>query len=446
MSSRTAAAKRLAHTANHITKPLITPVNKQQLYNHYQRPIPNELKYLNSLPAKTLFSYFAIGCCTINKPVLNTVIKLFPYIPFSILNFFIGDIYIGGSTPDQVIKKTEQLNNRGINNVLLSLTIENSEGSNQNIDINYIVDETVQSLHSILKPQILTKLQNAQDVNEIAPSYIVLKPSALVDSPVSVLSYPDAKENKSNWEFLVNNCNKVTEHVERLNKEFKELFPERKASFFITCVDAENFAMQQGVYKLQRELFQKFNKINKPVQVVGTVQMYLRSSIPQIELEDKIAKQQGYKVGLKLVRGAYIHSEPDRDVIFATKEETDANYDTGVNQIVSQLDTKQTNIDHLVIATHNKKSSLSLLNQITPQNESKLIVGQLLGMADELSYELINDLKFKKLIKYVPWGPPLETKDYLLRRLQENGDAVRNDNGWKLIFNIFRVLKLKVFG
>ncbi|KAH3686171.1 hypothetical protein WICPIJ_002852, partial [Wickerhamomyces pijperi] len=51
-----------------------------------------------------------------------------------------------------------------------------------------------------------------------------------------------------------------------------------------------------------------------------------------------------------------------------------------------------------------------------------------------------------KLVKYVPWGPPLETKDYLLRRLQENGDAVRGDNGLRLVGDVLKVCWGKITG
>lgn len=73
-------------------------------------------------------------------------------------------------------------------------------------------------------------------------------------------------------------------------------------------------------------------------------------------------------------------------------------------------------------------------------------MGQLLGMADNVTYELVEKYKVKNIIKYVPWGPPLETKDYLLRRLEENGDAVRADSGWPLLKGIINTTIKKVMG
>lgn len=360
------------------------------------------------------------------------------------MNFFIGDIYIGGSKPSEVIQKTEQLLERGISNVLLSLTIENSEGTKVGIDSQYIIRETVASLHSILKPQMLAKLQKTADVNDIAPSYIVLKPSALIEDPANVLTYYNDPEYATAFKKLYDNCAEVSQEVVKLNDEFKQLFPERKEAAFVTCIDAENYLMQQGVYELQLSLSKQFNPLNRPVEVMGTVQMYLCDSIAQIEKDDVVAQKEGFRLGYKLVRGAYIHSEPVRSVIFDTKEQTDVNYDTGVNQILQKMSTSTTNIDHLLIASHNKNSTLNLLSQVTPENKNKLIVGQLLGMADTLAYEITQEKGFGKLVKYVPWGPPLETKDYLLRRLQENGDAVRGDNGFSLVKDVAKVAWLKL--
>ncbi|KAH3676517.1 hypothetical protein OGATHE_001496, partial [Ogataea polymorpha] len=71
---------------------------------------------------------------------------------------------------------------------------------------------------------------------------------------------------------------------------------------------------------------------------------------------------------------------------------------------------------------------------------SNVVLGQLLGMADNVTFELMNNYQAKNVIKYVPWGPPKETKEYLLRRLEENGDAVRSDNGWPFFKQVLAAL------
>lgn len=409
--------------------------------------------YLDSLSNKMLFSYASIGLCTLNKPILNLVIKLFPFIPMKILDFFIGKIYCGGSTPAEVIKTGEALSSRGINNMMLSLTIEDSEGV-KNIDINYIVKETIASIENILKPQILRVIAQEPKINEVPPGYIVIKPSALISNPAQVLL--NYQNNDPKWvkqfDQLVTNCEKVTEEVVRLNKELSNQFPERKSPFFVTVIDAEKYDLQHGVYELQRRLFQKFNKSTSFVNVVGTIQMYLKHSFPQIKLEQELAKKGDYRVGLKLVRGAYIHSEPDRSVIHDTKKDTDNAYDLGMQYVLQDLEQNRESatLGHLVVASHNAASSKMACDILAGSSsdvvKSNVVLGQLLGMCDDVTFDLIQNHKVKNIIKYVPWGPPVETKDYLLRRLQENGDAVRSDNGWPLVKNVLKIYKKRIFG
>jgi proline dehydrogenase len=241
----------------------------------------------------------------------------------------------------------------------------------------------------------------------------------------------------------------ITEEIVKLNKELKAIYPTRKSPFLLTCIDAEKYSLQKdGVYELQRNLFQKFNKINEPVQVVGTIQMYLKDSLEQIKYEHSLAKALNYRLGFKLVRGAYIHSEKDRGVIHDTKENTDADYNEGVAFVLKDISENKENstAGHLIVASHNANSSNMVVDELARNNEnsylkSNVVLAQLLGMCDDLTYNLIEKRGVKNIIKYVPWGPPVETKDYLLRRLQENGDAVRSDNGWPLVKNVLNIYK-----
>jgi len=453
-------SKRYINTSN-ANKNSSTPASISSMSNNSQTEntiLPNkqtltpQKTYLDSLSNKMLFSYASIGLCTLNKPILNLVIKLFPFIPMKILDFFIGKIYCGGANPKEVIKTGEALSQRGINNMMLSLTIEDAEGT-KNIDIDYIVKETKSSIENILKPQILRVIDQESNINEIPPGYIALKPSALVSNPAQVLLNFNSKDPKwiSKFNTLVNNCAEITKEVERLNDELSKQFPDRKSPFFVTIIDAEKFDLQHAVYELQRRLFQQFNKPNKFINVVGTIQMYLKHGFQQIKLEEELAKKNNYRVGLKLVRGAYIHSEPDRSVIHDTKKDTDNAYDLGIKYVMQDIEKNNSNatLGHLVVASHNANSSKLACDIISASGnqivKSNVVLGQLLGMCDDVTFDLIQNHKVKNIIKYVPWGPPLETKDYLLRRLQENGDAVRSDNGWPLVKNVLKIYKKRLF-
>ncbi|CAI7409640.1 BAD_collapsed_G0037070.mRNA.1.CDS.1 [Saccharomyces cerevisiae] len=431
-----------------------TPASANANGNSVMAP-PNSINFLQTLPKKELFQLGFIGIATLNSFFLNTIIKLFPYIPIPVIKFFVSSLYCGGENFKEVIECGKRLQKRGISNMMLSLTIENSEGTKSlsSTPVDQIVKETISSVHNILLPNIIGQLES-KPINDIAPGYIALKPSALVDNPHEVLYNFSNPAYKAQRDQLIENCSKITKEISELNQSLLKKYPERKAPFLVSTIDAEKYDLQEnGVYELQRILFQKFNPTSsKLISCVGTWQLYLRDSGDHILHELKLAQENGYKLGLKLVRGAYIHSEKNRNqIIFGDKTGTDENYDRIITQVVNDLiiNGEDSYFGHLVVASHNYQSQMLVTNLLksTQDNsyaKSNIVLGQLLGMADNVTYDLITNHGAKNIIKYVPWGPPLETKDYLLRRLQENGDAVRSDNGWPLIKAIAKSIPKRV--
>ncbi|SCV04597.1 LAMI_0H17414g1_1 [Lachancea mirantina] len=407
---------------------------------------PSSDSHLKSLSSHELFSLGVIGFATLNKSMLDLVIKVFPFVPIWLMKLTVSSLYCGGDNFEQVRETGRRLQERGINNMMLSLTIEDAEGV-KNIDIDHIVHETKRSLKEILKPNLEELLAKTTDVNSIPPGYIALKPSALVSNPHEVLlNFNDPAWNEQRSK-LIENCAAITEEAFNLNQELAKKYPARKTPFFVATIDAEKYELQKaGVYELQRLLFERFNPKSAPfVSCIGTWQLYLTDSAADLAKDLKLAEAGGYKLGLKLVRGAYIHSEPKRDIIiFPDQKGTDDNYNTVMKQVIEDLLEKGENstYGHLVVASHNYASQMMATKLLEGQDnkigKSNIILGQLLGMSDNVTYDLINNHGAKNIIKYVPWGPPKETKDYLLRRLQENGDAVRADNGWPLVKAVAR--------
>lgn len=410
---------------------------------------PTYEDYFKTLPKQTLFSLFLIGVCSLNKLTLSTATYIFPFIPLSLVHTLVSKLYCGGENMQEVLQCGQELQKRGISNMMLSLTIENSEGVKQieNIDQS-IMDPTIESIYKVLKPNLLSQLDSLtdeQNINTIAPGYIALKPSALIENPNDVLmnygTHPDSK-------VLFDRCARITQVIHDLNQQLFKIYPSRKSPFFVSTIDAEKFDWQtKGVYNLQRQLMQKFNR-DPLISVAGTWQLYLSDSIKHLTNDALLAKQNGYRLALKIVRGAYIHSEPNRNsIIFRTKEDTDNNYDNIMTMVLNDMKNngKDSVYGHLVVASHNAESQIKaavLLDQLSEDTyvRANVSFGQLLGMSDNLAYDLINNYHMHNLIKYVPWGPTKETRDYLLRRLQENGDAVRSDNGWGLVKKVAKAL------
>ncbi|OBA20280.1 FAD-linked oxidoreductase [Metschnikowia bicuspidata var. bicuspidata NRRL YB-4993] len=400
--------------------------------------------FLKDFSTGELFLFMVIGMATLNKPILNICIKAFPYVPLPIIKALVYKIYCGGETIEDVKQTGQRLATRGINNMMISLTIEACEG-NDNIDPQFIVDETKRSVSEILVPHTVSIIENSgKDINSIPAGYVALKPTGFTKNAAAVLRNHDSPENKAAFEEIVAGASAVCKTIYEANQKLAQKYPARTAPFVVGVIDAEKYDLQPGVYELQRRLYQLYNKLDAPVSVVGTLQMYLSGSSDLLAEEEKLARENKYRLGLKLVRGAYIHSEQQRaSVIHKTKEDTDINYNRGISYCIESILGSQGNsstVGHLVVASHNA-DSLKLATEKTYRgensfqntNKANICLGQLLGMADSITHDLIKTHKVDNVIKYVAWGPPLETREYLLRRLEENGDAVKNDTGLPLI-------------
>lgn len=403
--------------------------------------------YLSTLSKTELINYGMIGVATLNKTILDLVIKVFPYVPMFMVRLFIYRLYCGGTTIPEVMETGSRLSERGINNMMLSLTIEGCDQST-GYDTQYIVDQTNESITQIMVPHTV-KMIKEHGVNNVPSGYVALKPTGFSPEAASVLRNYKDPEWAGKFDDLVNSCSKVCQVVKDKNHELSLQFPERVAPFVVAVIDAERYELQHGVYELQRILSSRFNSLQEKVSVVGTFQLYLKDSLTLLEKEREVAEKEGYRLGVKLVRGAYIHSEPDRSVIHDTKEATDICYNTGIAQCVQEIISSKGNsstMGHLVVASHNAQSQYAVTEQLkecqNPQR-ANVVLGQLLGMADDVTYDLISNRHVNNVIKYVPWGPAKETKEYLQRRLEENGDAVRADNGWPLLKAIFSLMTRK---
>lgn len=193
-------------------------------------------------------------------------------------------------------------------------------------------------------------------------------------------------------------------------------------------VDAEHSYFQPAIDNLANTLMRKYNR--ERTIIFSTYQMYLHDS--QQRLHDDIARARkgGYRFACKLVRGAYMELERARaeekgyeSPIHATKADSDANYNRGVGYMMERIGAGEPL--SLMIATHNQHSIEAALEEasrhgLTPQ--ARIYFGQLLGMADHLTYSLGN--AGYRAYKYVPFGKVHEVMPYLIRRAQENSDML----------------------
>lgn len=232
--------------------------------------------------------------------------------------------------------------------------------------------------------------------------------------------------------------------VEGALTEICELAKAREVSLLI---DAEQNFLQDGIFRWTLQYQKKFNSIaGCKSTVYGTYQAYLRSTPSILAQHLEFAQREGIMLGVKLVRGAYMGSDP-RPLFWDTKRETDEVYD-GIaraliqrqyNDVLKSIDScgsKQLPEVNMLLATHNHTSvqkAMKLRKEQTDQGnqQTEFGYGQLMGMADEVSGELIqarklekgSDTPVTKAYKYVPWGTVSECIQYFVRRAEENRDA-----------------------
>jgi proline dehydrogenase len=187
-------------------------------------------------------------------------------------------------------------------------------------------------------------------------------------------------------------------------------------------IDAEESWMQDAADDLVTEMMRKYNK--EKAIVFNTLQMYRWDRLDYLKKLHEKAKVEGFYIGMKLVRGAYMEKENERALekgypspICVSKEATDENYDASVHYMVEHLDTMS-----VFAGTHNELSSYHLMELMQQKgiakNDTRIWFGQLYGMSDNISYNLA--AHGFNVAKYLPFGPVRDVMPYLIRRAEEN--------------------------
>ncbi len=187
-------------------------------------------------------------------------------------------------------------------------------------------------------------------------------------------------------------------------------------------IDGEESWMQDAADELCEAMMQKYNT-ETPI-VFNTLQCYRWDRLDYLKNAHKRAKEGGYKLGFKVVRGAYMEKENDRaeekgypTPICASKLATDDHFNAVMQYILDNLQDIS-----LFLGTHNENSNYLAMEIIDAKglmkNDSRIWFGQLYGMSDHISYNLA-EAGFN-VAKYIPFGPVKDVMPYLIRRAEEN--------------------------
>lgn len=205
-------------------------------------------------------------------------------------------------------------------------------------------------------------------------------------------------------------------------------------------VDAESQHYQKGIHRVTLELMRRFNRDGVAV-IYNTYQAYLKSTPAVLAEHLAAAEKDGFTLGLKLVRGAYIYSD-DRRLIHDTKQDTDDAYNGiargALHQRIGVFGgegpyARPFPSVNLFLASHNRDSVITARRLHQDRVKAGLptvpvAFGQLHGMSDEVSFSLLQekgeDQAGPEVFKCSTWGTMGECVGYLVRRAVENRDAV----------------------
>jgi len=187
-------------------------------------------------------------------------------------------------------------------------------------------------------------------------------------------------------------------------------------------IDGEESWMQDAADDLCEEMMLKYNK-EKPI-VFNTLQCYRWDRLDYLKEQHNKARVKGYRLGFKVVRGAYMEKENDRaeeqnypSPICESKSVTDDNFNKVMQYILDNLDDIS-----LFLGTHNEESSILAMELLElkgiSKNDPRVWFGQLYGMSDHISFNLATE--GYNVAKYIPFGPVKDVMPYLIRRAEEN--------------------------
>uniref|UniRef100_A0A3B4VQW5 Proline dehydrogenase n=1 Tax=Seriola dumerili TaxID=41447 RepID=A0A3B4VQW5_SERDU len=209
--------------------------------------------------------------------------------------------------------------------------------------------------------------------------------------------------------------------LQRLNK-----IAEASVNKVRVLVDAEYTYMNPALSLVTMAMMKKFNKDGS--WIWNTYQCYLKESRSLLLDALCLSKDEGFCLGVKLVRGAYMDKERKLaekegclDPIHQCWEDTNDSYNGSLDVMLEVISQKPERY-RIIVATHNEESVRRAAKRMEELGIDKdggaVCFGQLLGMCDHVSLTLAKE--GYAVYKSVPYGSVEDTLPYLVRRAQEN--------------------------
>ena len=204
-------------------------------------------------------------------------------------------------------------------------------------------------------------------------------------------------------------------------------------------LDAEESWIQKAIDDLAYAAMAKYNR--EKVIVFNTIQCYRTGRLDHLKGALAKAEADGYGVGIKFVRGAYMEKERERakamgypSPIQPDKASTDAEFDACVSHMILALGRPENAANFaLMIGSHNEQSAEKAAHLLTASgwkpSEAPVWFAQLYGMSDHISFVMAHH--GFRVAKYLPFGPIDKVMPYLFRRAEEN-TSVKGQTGREL--------------
>ncbi len=311
----------------------------------------------------------------------------------SVVKYTIFNHFCGGVTIDDCMKLVEKLDAKGIRSIL-DYSVEGL-GRVEDFEDSFL--------------EMLRVIKYASEQKAIP--FIVFKVTGL--GPFALL------EKISQGEPLSSKEEKV---AKELRRRIFEICASAAKSNVRVLIDAEESWIQGAIDDIAFEMMMTFNK-DQPI-IYNTVQMYRHDRLANLQKTHHDLKQKQCVAAFKVVRGAYMEKERQRalqlgyqDPIQPDKASTDRDFNAALSYCLEHIDSMA-----LFAGSHNEESTHYLIDLISkfklPHNHPRIEFSQLLGMSDNLSFNLA-DAGFN-VSKYIPYGPVKSVMPYLIRRAEEN--------------------------
>ncbi|MFD0862158.1 proline dehydrogenase family protein [Sungkyunkwania multivorans] len=303
------------------------------------------------------------------------------------------DHFCGGTTEDDCLQLVDRMYDYGVS-AILDYSVEGKEEESQ-------FDAAMQKKISLIE---FAK-------NKDAISFAVLKPTALGRFALwqKVTEQGDLSDKEQQeWQRIENRIDAICQRA--------------AACEVYLLIDGEESWMQDAADELVEKMMRRYNE--EKAYIFNTVQCYRWDRMDYVKKLHEKAKTDGFKVGLKIVRGAYMEKEAERakekgyqNPICASKQATDENFNKVMAYIMNDLD-----VFSLFVGSHNEASNylaMELMRDLgIANNDHRIWFGQLLGMSDHLTFNLAAE--GYNSVKLIPFGPVKDVMPYLIRRAQEN--------------------------